>query len=281
MRMMMRRDVQIRTWRYGWRTRARRSRRRKPLYIRRRCCWTQPVGLCVSHQKTLNPVFNETFTFAVPYERIRHTSLVISVMDHHLRTPRVTPVPRDPPGMTSWTTTGWAGTTRSVSWCSAPSPARWKWSTGTRCLPRVGRPYPSGTYSRTSTDHSSTDWLLCMPCLLNVRALRREKRRRPFRLRTKTASFLALDGRQSTATLFLCTIETKKRNDSHASSFRQEINKVYFQTFKKLKCRSARISAVKLFGVVARQRLRTCVTCDWCVWYRTRWRALGTSFVGA
>jgi len=36
----------------------------------------------VIHQKTLNPVFNETFTFSVPYERIRHTSLVISVMDH-------------------------------------------------------------------------------------------------------------------------------------------------------------------------------------------------------
>jgi len=34
------------------------------------------------HQKTLNPVFNESFTFSVPYERIRHTSLVISVMDH-------------------------------------------------------------------------------------------------------------------------------------------------------------------------------------------------------
>jgi Ca2+-dependent lipid-binding protein len=36
----------------------------------------------VIHQKTLNPVFNETFTFAVPYERIRHASLVVSVMDH-------------------------------------------------------------------------------------------------------------------------------------------------------------------------------------------------------
>jgi len=35
-----------------------------------------------THQKTLNPIFNETFTFSVPYERIRHTSLVISVMDH-------------------------------------------------------------------------------------------------------------------------------------------------------------------------------------------------------
>jgi len=42
----------------------------------------------IIHQKTLNPVFNETFTFAVPYERIRHTSLVISVMDHD--PPRVT-----------------------------------------------------------------------------------------------------------------------------------------------------------------------------------------------
>ena len=44
----------------------------------------------VIHQKTLNPVFNETFTFTVPYERIRHTSLVISVMDHD-------PPPRRPP----------------------------------------------------------------------------------------------------------------------------------------------------------------------------------------
>jgi Ca2+-dependent lipid-binding protein len=34
------------------------------------------------HQKTLSPVFNETFIFSVPYERIRHTRLVISVMDH-------------------------------------------------------------------------------------------------------------------------------------------------------------------------------------------------------
>jgi len=42
------------------------------------------VVVWVLHQKTLNPVFNETFTFSVPYERIRHTSLVISVMDHDL-----------------------------------------------------------------------------------------------------------------------------------------------------------------------------------------------------
>jgi len=47
----------------------------------------------IIHQKTLNPVFNETFTFSVPYERIRHTSLVISVMDHdldHVTTDHVT-----------------------------------------------------------------------------------------------------------------------------------------------------------------------------------------------
>jgi len=33
-------------------------------------------------EKTLNPVFNESFIFNVPYERIRHTSLNISVMDY-------------------------------------------------------------------------------------------------------------------------------------------------------------------------------------------------------
>lgn len=33
-------------------------------------------------EKTLNPVFNETFSYSVPYERIRQTSLVISVMDY-------------------------------------------------------------------------------------------------------------------------------------------------------------------------------------------------------
>jgi len=36
----------------------------------------------IIHQKTLNPVFDETFVFSVPYERIRQTSLVVSVMDH-------------------------------------------------------------------------------------------------------------------------------------------------------------------------------------------------------
>ena len=33
-------------------------------------------------EKNLNPVFEETFMFTVPYERIRQTSLVISVMDY-------------------------------------------------------------------------------------------------------------------------------------------------------------------------------------------------------
>jgi synaptotagmin-7 len=33
-------------------------------------------------EKTLNPVFDETFLFTVPYERIRQTSLIISVMDY-------------------------------------------------------------------------------------------------------------------------------------------------------------------------------------------------------
>ena len=33
-------------------------------------------------EKTLNPVFEETIMFTVPYERIRHTSLIVSVMDY-------------------------------------------------------------------------------------------------------------------------------------------------------------------------------------------------------
>ena len=33
-------------------------------------------------EKTLDPVFNESFVFDVPYERIRQTSIAISVMDH-------------------------------------------------------------------------------------------------------------------------------------------------------------------------------------------------------
>ena len=33
-------------------------------------------------EKTLNPVFNESLIFNVPYERIRQTSLNISVMDY-------------------------------------------------------------------------------------------------------------------------------------------------------------------------------------------------------
>ena len=33
-------------------------------------------------EKNLNPIFEETFMFTVPYERIRQTSLVISVMDY-------------------------------------------------------------------------------------------------------------------------------------------------------------------------------------------------------
>lgn len=36
----------------------------------------------VVHQKTLSPVFNSNFTFNVPFEHIRRTSLLISVMDH-------------------------------------------------------------------------------------------------------------------------------------------------------------------------------------------------------
>jgi Ca2+-dependent lipid-binding protein len=33
-------------------------------------------------EKTLNPIFDETFLFTVPYERIRQTSLIVSVMDY-------------------------------------------------------------------------------------------------------------------------------------------------------------------------------------------------------
>ena len=33
-------------------------------------------------ERTLNPVFNESFIFNVPYEKIRQTSLWISVMDY-------------------------------------------------------------------------------------------------------------------------------------------------------------------------------------------------------
>lgn len=33
-------------------------------------------------EKTLNPTYNDSFTFDVPYERIRQTSLVVSVMDY-------------------------------------------------------------------------------------------------------------------------------------------------------------------------------------------------------
>ena len=33
-------------------------------------------------EKTLNPVFNESFIFSCTYDRIRQTSLVISVMDY-------------------------------------------------------------------------------------------------------------------------------------------------------------------------------------------------------
>ena len=32
--------------------------------------------------RTLNPVFNESFVFNVPYEKIRATSLIVSVMDY-------------------------------------------------------------------------------------------------------------------------------------------------------------------------------------------------------
>ena len=33
-------------------------------------------------EKNLNPDFNETLMFTVPYEKIRQTSLVVSVMDY-------------------------------------------------------------------------------------------------------------------------------------------------------------------------------------------------------
>jgi Ca2+-dependent lipid-binding protein len=33
-------------------------------------------------EKTLNPKFNELFMFRFPYERVRQSSLVVSVMDH-------------------------------------------------------------------------------------------------------------------------------------------------------------------------------------------------------
>ena len=33
-------------------------------------------------EKTLNPVYEETIVFTVPYERIRQTSLIVSVMDY-------------------------------------------------------------------------------------------------------------------------------------------------------------------------------------------------------
>ncbi|KAI0230951.1 Synaptotagmin-7 [Lamellibrachia satsuma] len=33
-------------------------------------------------ERDLNPVFNESFVFNVPYERVRQTSLIISVMDY-------------------------------------------------------------------------------------------------------------------------------------------------------------------------------------------------------
>ena len=33
-------------------------------------------------EKSLNPIFNESFVFDVPYEKIRQTSIVISVMDY-------------------------------------------------------------------------------------------------------------------------------------------------------------------------------------------------------
>lgn len=36
----------------------------------------------LTKERTLNPVFDETFVFTVPYERIRQTSLIISVMDY-------------------------------------------------------------------------------------------------------------------------------------------------------------------------------------------------------
>ena len=33
-------------------------------------------------EKTLNPIFEDTLMFTVPYERIRQTSLAVSVMDY-------------------------------------------------------------------------------------------------------------------------------------------------------------------------------------------------------
>ena len=36
----------------------------------------------VVKEKTLNPVFDDTIMFTVPYERIRQTTLVVSVMDY-------------------------------------------------------------------------------------------------------------------------------------------------------------------------------------------------------
>ena len=36
----------------------------------------------VIKEKCLNPVYNETFMFCIPYEFIRQSSLVISVMDY-------------------------------------------------------------------------------------------------------------------------------------------------------------------------------------------------------
>ena len=36
----------------------------------------------VVKEKNLNPIFDETFFFTVPYERIRQTSLVVTVMDY-------------------------------------------------------------------------------------------------------------------------------------------------------------------------------------------------------
>ena len=34
------------------------------------------------HQKTLNPVFDETFMFSIQLDHIRQTRLVVSVMDY-------------------------------------------------------------------------------------------------------------------------------------------------------------------------------------------------------
>ncbi len=34
------------------------------------------------HERTLDPVFDETFVFSVPHERIRQTTLQVSVWDH-------------------------------------------------------------------------------------------------------------------------------------------------------------------------------------------------------